>query len=286
MEWIKTIDAAVKYIESHITDDLTSDNVAKKVHVSPFYFQKGFSMLCGLTVSEYVRNRRLTLAGQEITFGNDNILNVAVKYGYDSVGSFTKAFTRFHGVTPVSARKDNVMLKTFAPLKIRFSLEGGYLMDYKIVNEKAFTVIGNAKRFIYEEAKEKVPEFWREHFASGKGATVMGTYGVNIDAQMGGETFEYLIADPYKEGKDVPCGFVLRKIPALTWAIFPCVGPMPKALQDVNKRIFSEWLPSLTEYEFAAGYCIEYYDDPSKYEKGTLDDKYYCEIRVPVKKKK
>lgn len=73
MEWIKTIDAAVKYIESHITDDLTSDNVAKKVHVSPFYFQKGFSMLCGLTVSEYVRNRRLTLAGQEITFGNDNI---------------------------------------------------------------------------------------------------------------------------------------------------------------------------------------------------------------------
>ena len=158
-------------------------------------------------------------------------------------------------------------------------------MDYKIENKEAFTVLGNAKTFPYEGAGTLVQQFWQEHVASGKCAVVMGTYGVNIDETMGKETFEYLIADPYVPGKEVPEGFVVKTIPAFTWAVFPCVGPMPTALQDINTRIYTEWLPALKEYEFAAGYCMEYYDDPAKYEKGTLDDKYYCEIWIPVKKK-
>ncbi|MDO5411607.1 MAG: effector binding domain-containing protein [Lachnospiraceae bacterium] len=80
-------------------------------------------------------------------------------------------------------------------------------------------------------------------------------------------------------------GFVTRTIPELTWAVFPCVGAMPDALQDVNTKIFTEWLPALKEYEFAAGYCVEMYDDPTKYPKGTQDEKYYCEIWTPVKQK-
>ena len=285
MEWMEIIGNSIQYMEDHITENITVEDVAKGLGVSSFYFQKGFAMLCGFSVSEYIRNRRLALAGNDLLVTDEKIIDIAMKYGYDSPDSFTKAFTRFHGVTPTSVRKDVVLLKSFAPLKIKISLEGGYLMDYKIVKKEAFTVIANAKTFPYEGAKEIVPQFWQEHFQSGKGAVVCGWYGINIDLEMGQENFEYLIADPYNPQKEVPEGFVTRTIPAFDWAVFPCRGAMPNALQDVNTKIYTEWLPALKEYEFAAGYCVEYYDDPTKYEKGTMDENYYCEIWIPVKKK-
>ncbi|MDD6812247.1 MAG: AraC family transcriptional regulator [Lachnospiraceae bacterium] len=285
MEWMAIIGNSIQYMEDHITEDITVDSVANSVGVSSFYFQKGFAMLCGFTVSEYIRNRRLALAGNDLLVTDEKIIDIAMKYGYESPDSFTKAFTRFHGVTPTSVRKDEVLLKSFAPLKIKISLEGGYLMDYKIVKKEAFTVIANAKTFPYEGAKEVIPQFWQEHFQSGKGAVVCGWYGINIDLEMGQENFEYLIADPYNPQKEVPEGFVTRTIPAFDWAVFPCRGAMPTSLQDVNTKIYTEWLPALKEYEFAAGYCVEYYDDPTKYEKGTQDENYYCEIWIPVKKK-
>lgn len=285
MEWMAIIGNSIQYMEDHITEDITVESVAKSVGVSSFYFQKGFAMLCGFSVSEYIRNRRLALAGNDLLVTDEKIIDIAMKYGYDSPDSFTKAFTRFHGVTPTAVRKDDVLLKSFAPLKIKISLEGGYLMDYKIVKKEAFTVIANAKTFPYEGAKEIVPQFWQEHFQSGKGAVVCGCYGINIDLEMGQENFEYLIADPYDPQKEVPDGFVTKTIPAFDWAVFPCRGAMPDALQDVNTKIYTEWLPALKEYEFAAGYCVEYYDDPTKYEKGTRDENYYCEIWIPVKKK-
>ena len=285
MEWMAIIGNSIQYIEDHITEDITVEDTAKSVGVSSFYFQKGFAMLCGFTVSEYIRNRRLALAGNDLLVTDEKIIDIALKYGYDSPDSFTRAFTRFHGVTPTSVRKGEVLLKSFAPLKIKISLEGGYLMDYKIVKKEAFTVIANAKTFPYEGAKEIVPRFWQEHFQTGKGAVVCGYYGINIDLEMGQEIFEYLIADPYDPQKDVPEGFVTRTIPAFEWAVFPCRGAMPDALQDVNTKIYTEWLPALKEYEFAAGYCVEYYDDPTKYKKGTLDENYNCEIWIPVKKK-
>lgn len=285
MEWMAIIGNSIQYMEDHITENITVESVAKSVGVSSFYFQKGFAMLCGFSVSEYIRNRRLALAGNDLLANDEKIIDIAMKYGYDSPDSFTKAFTRFHGVTPTAVRKDDVLLKSFAPLKIKISLEGGYLMDYKIVKKEAFTVIANAKTFPYEGAKEIVPQFWQEHFQSGKGAVVRGCYGINIDLEMGQENFEYLIADPYDPQKEIPEGFVTKTIPAFDWAVFPCRGAMPDALQDVNTKIYTEWLPALKEYEFAAGYCVEYYDDPTKYEKGTQDENYYCEIWIPVKKK-
>ena len=285
MEWISVLGDSLQYIEAHITEDLTAAGIAKAVNVSPFYFQKGFTMLCGLTISEYIRCRRLALAGNDLATTEEKVIDIAMKYGYDSPDSFAKAFTRFHGVTPAAARKDGVLLKSFAPLKIKFSLEGGYSMNYKIMNKEALTVLAEADSFSYENAKEVIPQFWKKHFESGKSSVVMGTYGINIDETMGRETFEYLIADPYVPEKAVPDGFVLRTIPAFTWAVFPCTGAMPDALQDISARIFTEWLPALKDYEFAAGYCVEYYDDPSKYEKGTLDHNYYCEIWIPVRKK-
>lgn len=285
MDWTEAISEAVRYIEEHITEELTADRIAEQVNISSFYFQKGFAMLCGFTIAEYIRNRRLALAGNDLAAGEEKIIDIALKYGYDSPDSFTRAFTRFHGVTPTSARKEQVMLKTFAPLKIRLSLEGGYLMDYRIVKKEAFTVIANEKVFPYEGAKDTVPQFWQEHYQAGKGKTVMGMYGINIDESMGQDTFAYLIADPYNPAMEVPEGFVTRTIPEFTWAVFPCRGAMPDSLQDVNTKIFTEWLPALKEYAFAAGCCVEYYEDPGKYPKGTQDENYYCEIWIPVKQK-
>lgn len=285
MEWMAVIRNSIQYIEAHITEPLTIETIARAVNVSPFYFQKGFALLCGFTVSEYIRNRRLALAGNDLAATDEKVIDIALKYGYDSPDSFTRAFTRFHGVTPTAARRDGALLKSFAPLKIRFSLEGGYLMDYKIVSKDAFTVLANAAVFPYEGAKVRVPAFWQQHYAEGKGKTVMGTYGVNIDESMGQETFEYLIADPCDPGCEAPDGFVVRTIPAFTWAVFPCKGALPVALQDVNTRIFTEWLPAMKDYEFAAGYCVEYYDNPTKYAKGTMDENYYSEVWIPVRKK-
>lgn len=285
MEWMKAIGDAVAYIETHITEDIDTDAVARHVCISPFYFQKGFSMLCGYTVAEYIRNRRLALAGGELIADGVKIIDLALKYGYDSPDSFTKAFTRFHGTTPSMARKEGMMLKSFAPLKLTISLKGGYLMDYKITKKESFTVLGVSRTFDYENAERDIPAFWQEHYAQGRGRYVHGMFGVNIDCFMGHDSFEYLIADIYNPAMDIPEGFVVKTIPAFTWAVFPCIGPVQEKMQGLNTRIFSEWLPALKEYEFAAGYCLEMYDRPDKYPEGTMDANYYAEIWIPIAKK-
>lgn len=285
MEWTEAIRKAVAYIESHIMEDITMYEVAEHINISPFYFHKGFSILCGYSIAEYIRNRRMALAGEEWITSDITVMELAIKYGYDSPDSFTKAFTRFHGHTPLTVRRNKMMMKTFAPLKLTISLKGGSIMEYRIVKKEAFCVLGVSKMFCYENAKQEVSQFWQEHYSSGKGEDVCGMFGINIDLQMGNETFEYLIADVYNPSKDIPDGFVVKTIPAFTWAVFPCRGALPHSLQDVNTKIFSEWLPALQEYEFAAGYCVEMYDAPDKYPNGTQDDNYYTEIWLPVKKK-
>ncbi len=285
MEWTEAVREAVSFMESHITEEITMHDVAAHVHISPFYFHKGFSILCGYSITEYIRNRRLALAGEELMGSDVTVTALAMKYGYDSPDSFTKAFTRFHGYSPSAARRDKTMLKAFAPLQLSISLKGGYAMDYRITDKEAFSVLAASRVFGYENARQEVPAFWQEHYASGGGEHVCGMFGINIDPQMGNERFEYLIADIYNPSKEIPEGFVVRTIPALTWAVFPCKGALPQALQGVNEKIFSEWLPALHEYEFAAGYCVEMYDAPDKYPGGTGDENYYTEIWIPVKKK-
>lgn len=286
VEWTDAIQKAVGYIENHITEDITAEDIATQVFMSPFYFQKGFSMLCGYSVMEYVRNRRLALAGGELAATDIKVIDAALKYGYDSPDSFTKAFIRFHGISPALVRRDEAMIKAFAPLKIEISLKGGYLMNYKIVKKDSFTVLAVSKEFSYENCKNEIPSFWKEHYEKGNGRYVCGMFGINIDEKMGHDKFEYLIADPYNPSVDVPEGFVTRIIPAFTWAVFSCDGPSPAALQEVNMKIFSEWLPAMKEYEFAAGYCVEMYDSPDKYPNGMQDEKYHSEIWIPINKKK
>lgn len=283
MRWMESIGEAISYIEENITGKLTIETIAGQALISPFYFQKGFAMLCGFTVSEYIRYRRLALAGSELVATNNKIIDIAIKYGYDSPDSFTKAFIRFHGVTPAAVRKSGAMIKSFAPLKIKFSLEGGYSMEYKVVKKEAFTVIGMSRVLQYENAAEDVPKLWTEFFAAGKSDTICCMYGINIDESMNGNEFEYLIADNYNSAVDIPEGFVTKVIPEYHWAVFTCRGAMPQAMQEVHRKIFSEWLPNCRDYEIAAGYCIEVYSDPAECPKGTQDETYYSEIWIPVK---
>ena len=285
MNWIEGLSSAIDYIESNLTGELELDEIAKRAFVSPFYFQKAFSMLCGMTVGEYVRSRRLAEAGSELIMTDAKVIDIALRYGYDSPDSFTKAFTRFHGVTPSAVRKYGATVKSYAPLKIKLTMEGGFTMEYRIVEKEAFTLLGVTKSFPYETAYADVPKFWDEYYKTDKCNTVCGMYGVSIDGSEGSKEFRYMIADNYLPWKDIPEGFETLVIPRLTWAVFPCRGPLPQSLQDVNTKIFSQWLPNNGGYEIAAGYNVEMYSDINDFAKGNQDEQYYTEMWIPVKKK-
>ena len=147
-------------------------------------------------------------------------------------------------------------------------------MDYKITEKESFKVLASVKKFDYETCKQEIPKFWQH-----------GMYGINIDEKMGGEDFDYMIADLLAPDTVVPENLTVKTIPSFTWAVFSCDGPMPEAFRDVHTKIFSEWLPALKKYEFAAGYCIEAYDDPGKYKNGVCDENYHAEIWIPIKEK-
>lgn len=285
MSWIKDIDKTIQYIEEHMTDDLRIEDIACQINLSPWYFQKGFSIICGLTVSEYIKNRRLSLAGRDLQMSGSKVIDIAMKYGYDSPDSFTKAFTRFHGVTPIAAKNGQVTLKNFMPYRIQFTMKGGFEMNCKIVKKPSFTVIGCSKLIPYNEGYKECPKFWSEHYNKGNGQYICGMYGICVDENTPEGTFMYMIADDYVPSKNLLEGFETIVIPQNTWAVFPCIGAMPKALQSVTSKIFSEWLPENSDYEIAEGYNIEFYTPKQDYPQGNADENYYCEIWIPVKAK-
>ena len=147
MDWITGIQNAIDYIEEHITEELDYAQIARKSFSSPFHFQRVFSILCGYTLGEYIRSRRLTLAGLELANTREKVIDVAYKYGYDSPESFAKAFQKFHGITPSQARGGGGMLKSFSRLSIKVSLEGGSIMNYRIEEKPAMLLTGYKRRF-------------------------------------------------------------------------------------------------------------------------------------------
>ena len=203
MNWSESISRAIEYVENNLTNDITIQDIADYSYISSFYFQKGFSMLCGYSISEYIRNRKLSLAGYELLHTNNKIIEIALKYGYDSPDSFTKAFTRFHGSTPTAVR-NGAKIKEFTPLKINLILKGGNTMEYKIEEKEAFKVVGLKDSFKYETANQEIPKMWKKFFMKNVFSKINPKYAVNIDNNMGSSKFDYIIGDDYNETLKVP----------------------------------------------------------------------------------
>ena len=272
--WIEGFQESIDYIEENLSEALDIEKVAGKAALSPFYYQRIFGALCGMTVGEYIRARRMSQAAQELARTGAKVIDVALKYGYDSPDSFTKAFLRFHGVSPSMAREPGASLRSFAPLHIKITMEGGSMMDYRIVEKAPFTIVGVKRPFNSDTSYQEIPKFWDEWLARGKDRPIMGTFGVCID--MKGKDFDYWIADLYLPWEDVLEGCETRVIPGSLWAQFPCTI---RTLQDTNTKIWSEWLPALQGYSLAGEYDIEVYLPP---EEGSDDMKVY--IWVPLKR--
>lgn len=296
MEWTASLQAAIRYIEAHLLEDFCAQDVAREVYISPFYLQKGFSILTGYSLGEYIRGRRLYLAALDVLSGKGKVIDLAYRYGYDTPESFTKAFTRFHGLSPLQLRSHPERIRVFLPLKLKISIQGGNGMEYKLENMDAFQVIGFTEIFSMDTAYSEIPKFWdklraahmKPMFASTAPETEtekavcrcrVGELAVCVDEGMGEGKFRYLVAGPY-DGGPVPAGMMVFPLPALTWAKFNCTGPMPGALQAVNTKIFAEWLPGHPEYEIAAGISVEWYALGD-----TAAPDYESAIWVPLKKK-
>ena len=272
--WVEGFQQSIDFIEENLASSLEIEEIAGIAALSPFYYQRIFGALCGMTVGEYIRGRRMTLAAQELSGTDAKVIDIALKYGYDSPDSFAKAFQRFHGVTPSRARETGTPLRSVSSLHIKVSLEGGKMLDYRISEKAPFTIVGIKRRFNSDTSYDEIPKFWNEWLAQGEKRSIMGTFGVCID--MDGKNFDYWIADVYFPWEEIPEGCETRVIPGGLWAQFCCTL---KTLQSVNTQIWSEWLPALKGYKLAGDYDIEVYSPPA----GNPEDS-VCYIWVPLKK--
>lgn len=286
MEWLDRVMDGIKYLEAHIEEPFDSGKVAKAACSSTFHFQRMFHMLTGVTLAEYVRNRRLTLAAQELNSKKSKVLDIALKYGYETPEAFSKAFRKVHGVSPSAAREPGVKLKAFPPISFQISIKGAIVMEYKIVEKDEFSIVGNSKKMSTRNGEnlKRIPEFWREYTTSGKWSelckefNVKQTFGVCKDMELDKEAFTYMIAaqggSNYKGNK-----YEVQIIEKSCWAVFSVVGAMPEAIQKCFERIYQEWFPT-SEYEHTGGPEFEVYPEGD-----TSQDDYYSEIWIPVKMK-
>lgn len=289
MDWITGIQNAINYIENHLTEEIDYDKAAAEAACSSFYFQRIFSILCDIPLSEYIRNRRLTLAGNELNASNAKVLDIALKYGYESPESFARAFSKFHGITPSEAKKSGSKLKSFSRLSVKITMSGGSVMDYKIVEKEAFEILEKVEAHSIENETnaKSIPDFWTRSHNDGTVKTLFENatdntfifgvcYGNNSDSA---KTFNYSIGSICDENTIVPKGFRKNTIPARTWAVFECKGAMPKAIQEMWHKITAEFFPT-------SGYEPTYEMDIEAYTEGDMSsENYRSEIWIPVVKK-
>lgn len=167
MEWIDALNTVLKTIEDDLTGELDMASLARRINFSHFYLQRMFAMLTDMPLSEYVRARRLSAAGHELQTTDAKVIDVALKYGYETPESFQKAFRRFHGITPSAAKRNDAQLKYLNPLKLQVNLTGGSIMDYRFEHMGEFIIVGMERRFGFENSFEKVPKFWDDYFKGG-----------------------------------------------------------------------------------------------------------------------
>ena len=160
MEWLTVIKDAIEYMEQNLLTVTGPEEVAKHAHISTIYLQRGFQVLTGYTLGEYIRNRRLFEAGLKLTQTDEKVIDIALEYGYETPESFTKAFTRFHGTTPIEVRRDRSKMQLFLPLHVSIKIQGGSKMNYTVEKTEAFTVIGFERLFSFETSYKEIPDFW------------------------------------------------------------------------------------------------------------------------------
>lgn len=252
MALVESLQKAIDYMEEHLLKPLTIEEISRQANLSAFHFQRTFLILTDITVGDYIRRRRLTLAAQELISTGIKIIDLACKYGYETPEAFTKAFRKQHGVTPSEARKGIGNIQSYNRLSIQVTLKGAEPMKYRIVNREAFQVVG-VKRECPCGANAEGPgisEFWGEMNANGTvdkliqllNGEIKGLIGMNDNYNAKKNTVDYWIAAEH--AGDVPAEFLSFEFPAAKWIVFEIEGPIPTALVNAYKRIYSESLPS------------------------------------------
>lgn len=300
MEWLERMNAVIDYIEANLDGEVDIDKVADIACCSTYHLQRIFLAVNGLSLAEYIRRRRLTLAAGEIMTGKTRIIDIALKYGYNSPDSFTRAFRNLHGVNPQAARGSGVELIAFPRIHFHIILTGGADMEYKIVEKPAFDIIAKIERTISDKiihgviAQETWENFWwdvwdtfnREKWyeefrklTGGKPGKVTGAEFLGITTLSENmEEFSYEIGFE-NDGIDVPEGYEKVQIPTATWAVFESKGAVPKAIHDLEDRVFIEWFPS-TGYEHDNKPELEIYLPGDR-----SSEEYRCQFWEPVVKK-
>ena len=292
MDWITGIQRAVDYVEAHITEPINYEEAAKQAYSSSFHFQRVFSILCGFTLGDYIRMRRLSLAGNDLASSGIRVIDAALKYGYDSPESFSRAFTRFHGVSPSHAKQGGAALKSFSPLSVKLILDGGNTMNYRIETKDAFDIICKKKQVSSKEelTAQEISRFWQTCTTDGT-IEALCRYipqdnifpncivGASFGRDASDAELPYAIGAHYNGMRVTHGDLSVERIPAHTYVVFPCVGKMPESFQKLYQQIYSEFFPS-SEYQPCGGTDFEAY--PSAH---VSDPNYTCEIWIAVEKK-
>ncbi|WP_416148511.1 AraC family transcriptional regulator [Salipaludibacillus sp. HK11] len=261
MDLLKGMNDALHYIEEKLTDRIDFKEVAKRAYCSEYHFKRMFSFLAGVTLSEYIRRRRLTLAAFELKDRGVKVIDVAVKYGYTSPDSFAKAFQSLHGVTPTTARDHSHSLKAYPRMTFQLSIKGGAEMNYRIEQKQAFRTVGIKNR-INLQGSGNNPEIERiidaisdDTYVQLEGLSDLDPSGViHICTNFFEESSEFGELDYYVAAattKSAPNTMATLDVPALTWAVFEVDGPWEE-VQEVWERVYSEWFPS-SGYEHVEG---------------------------------
>lgn len=282
MEWIERLNRAINYMEENIYDRIDLEEVAKIAGCSTYHFQRMFAYMADLPLSEYIRRRKMSLAAVDLQKDTNKVIDIGLKYGYDSPTAFNRAFKSVHGIAPSKAREEGVILKAFPPISFRITIKGDCEMNYRIEKKEAFRIIGISMPLEKEIEKNFaiVPNMWQKaaydgtipKLASMMEGMPMGLLGVSSCNEE--ENWRYYIA--VASQKKINAGLEECVIPASTWAIFSGEGSNI-SIQELEKRIVTEWLPT-SGYEYGNAADIEVYlnADPE-------NAKY--EVWIPVVKK-
>ncbi|TKH15463.1 AraC family transcriptional regulator [Peribacillus simplex] len=290
MDLLKNMNGAIKFIEENLTNEIDFKEVARLAYCSEYHFKRMFSFLAGISLSEYIRRRRLTLAAFELKDNNIKVIDIAIKYGYSSPDSFARAFQHLHGITPSEARSNGHSLKAYPPMSFQLSITGGSEMNYRIEEKEAFHIIGIKKRvpIIFNGVNPEIASMWKsldektinelKHLSN---VEPLGLLSASANFSEGrleekGELDHYIGAATTRE---CPENLTQLKVDASTWAVFEAVGPFPETLQNVWGRIYSEWFPS-SNYEQREGPEILWNEN-----KDITSPTFRSEIWIPVMKK-